>query len=305
MLTPLRYVLISPARNEAAFIELTIKSVVAQTVRPLKWIIVSDGSTDGTDEIVDKYVAQHAWIELVKKRVNGERNFASKVEAFNAAYARTRDLDYEVIGNLDADISFDDVNYFKFLMARLAENPRLGVCGTVYEEGEVTYPHRFASVEDVFGACQIFRRECFEAIGGYRAVKTGGIDLIALLRARAEGWQTRTFTEKRCRHHRLGGSGQHANTFERLLHLGRKDYLHGSHPLFEVFRCIYQMRANPYLVGGLLMFAGYFCAALQGIERTIPEDLVRIRQADQILRLKRVLSGNPWWGPNGKGSLAR
>src|ERR1017187_8213090 len=109
------YVLITPARNEAQFIELTIKSVVSQTVRPLKWVIVSDGSTDGTDDIVSKYAAEYPWIELVRMPERRERHFAGKVGAFNAGYAKVKHLDYEVMGNLDGDISFDD-DYFRFLL---------------------------------------------------------------------------------------------------------------------------------------------------------------------------------------------
>src|SRR5882672_5997533 len=100
------YVLITPARNEAEFIELTLKSVVAQTVRPLKWVIVSDGSTDGTDEIVQEYVSRHPWIELVRMRERKERHFAGKVDAFNAGLAKVTHLSYDVIGNLDGDVSF-------------------------------------------------------------------------------------------------------------------------------------------------------------------------------------------------------
>src|SRR2546429_3951207 len=98
-----KYVLITPARNEAQFIELTIRSVVAQTVRPLKWIIVSDGSTDGTDNIVSKYAAEHPWIELVRVPERRERHFAGKVLAFNAGYAKLRKLNYDAIGSLDGD----------------------------------------------------------------------------------------------------------------------------------------------------------------------------------------------------------
>src|SRR5271166_3066755 len=125
------YVLITPARNESQFIELTIKSVVSQTVRPIKWVIVSDGSTDGTDDIVKKYAADHPWIELVRMPERRERHFAGKVHAFNAGYAKVRDLDYDVIGNLDADITFDE-GYFDFLLREFAASPRLGVAGTPF-----------------------------------------------------------------------------------------------------------------------------------------------------------------------------
>src|SRR6266542_2192906 len=105
------YVLITPAWNEAEFIEGTLKSMVGQTVLPVKWVIVSDGSTDGTDDIVKKYTAVYEWIELVRMPERAERHFAGKVNAFNAGYARVRDLKYDVIGSLDADISFEE-NYF-------------------------------------------------------------------------------------------------------------------------------------------------------------------------------------------------
>src|ERR1700741_3040638 len=109
------YILITPARNEAEFIELTIKSVVGQTVLPLKWIIVSDGSTDGTDDIVRRYMAEHPWIELLRMPERLERHFAGKVLAFNAGYERARSLPFDAVGSLDGDISFD-AKYFAFLL---------------------------------------------------------------------------------------------------------------------------------------------------------------------------------------------
>src|SRR5437773_10437172 len=134
----LRYVLITPARNESAFIEETIRSVVSQTVLPLRWVIVSDGSTDGTDDIVHKYALKHPWIELVRTPERKERHFAGKVYAFNAGYERVRGLEYEVIGSLDADITFDE-QYLSFLVKKFAEYPRLGVAGTPFREGDQQY----------------------------------------------------------------------------------------------------------------------------------------------------------------------
>ena len=283
------YVLITPARNEAKFIELTIQSVIRQTIRPLKWVIVSDGSTDGTDDVVLKYAAEHAWIELVRKPARKERHFAAKVDAFNLGYARVKGLQYDVIGNLDADVSFEDSEYFEFLMSKFAENPGLGVCGTAYVEENVTYPLQFTSIEDVFGACQMFRRECFEAIGGYLAIRSGGIDLIAFLSARAKVWQTRTFTEKICVHYRKVGSAHYAGTINRLVQTGQKDYLLGCHPGWEILRSVYLMKNRPYVVGGLLTLAGYLWAWARRVERTIPEELVDLRQKDQMQRLRGIL----------------
>lgn len=194
------YVLITPARNEAQFIELTLKSVVSQTVRPLRWIIVSDGSTDGTDEIVNRYAADNPWIELLRMPERRERHFAGKVHAFNAGYARLKDLPYGFIGSIDADISFDQ-DYFSFLLGKLAEDSDLGLVGTPFKDDSM-YDYRFVSIEHVSGACQLFRRECFEEIGGYVPMKSGGIDHVAVITARMKGWKTRTFTDKICLHHR-------------------------------------------------------------------------------------------------------
>src|SRR5438034_7593249 len=128
-----KYVLITPARNEAQFIELTIRSVVAQTVRPLKWVIVSDGSTDGTDEIVKSYARDYPWIELVQMPARRERHFAGKAHAFNAGRARLESLDYDAIGSLDADLSFDK-QYFSYLLDKLREHASLGLVGTPFKD---------------------------------------------------------------------------------------------------------------------------------------------------------------------------
>jgi poly-beta-1,6-N-acetyl-D-glucosamine synthase len=283
------YVLITPARNEAKFIDSIIQSMIRQTLRPEKWVIVSDGSSDGTDEVVSRYACQHDWIELVRKPPRKERHFAGKVAAFNAGYERVKHLGFSVVGNLDADVTFEDEDYFHFVMSRFAQNPRLGVCGTAYREGDVTYPFRFTSIEDVSGACQLFRRECFEAIGGYRPVRHGGIDVIAVFSAQAGGWQTRTFTEKMFVHHRTVGSAHSGGACRRSLHDGQKDYILGSHPAWECLRGLYLMKNKPYIIGGVLSLAGYFWAMLRRTERAIPEDLMQIRRSGQMQRLRGVL----------------
>jgi len=190
------YIVITPARNEAQFIELTIQSMVMQTVPPIKWIIVSDGSTDGTDDIVRKYAKDYPWIELGRTPERRQRHFAGKVHAFDTGYSRVMDLQYEVIASLDADISFDG-DYFSFLLRKLAEDPSLVLVGTPFKEGSnAIYDYRFVNIEHVSGACQVFRRKCFEEIGGYVPVKSGCIDHIAVVSARMKGWKTRTFTDK-------------------------------------------------------------------------------------------------------------
>lgn len=287
----LRYVAITPARNEADFIELTIQSMIKQTVLPLKWVIVSDGSTDATDEIVSRYAAQHPWIELVRTPERRERHFAGKVRAFNAGYEKVQGLPYEVIVSLDGDISFD-AEYFAFLLQKLEEDLSLGLVGTPFQErtGEV-YDYRFVSIEHVSGACQVFRRECFEAVGGYVPLKGGCIDHVAVISARMKGWKTRTYTDKVCLHHRGMGSAQQGILKARFKN-GGKDYTVGNHPLWEVARTFRQMTQKPYILGGLMLACGYVWSTVRRVPRPVPAELVAFHRREQLDRLKRFFGGN-------------
>jgi poly-beta-1,6-N-acetyl-D-glucosamine synthase len=282
------YVLITPARNEASFIEETINSVIAQNLRPLKWIIVSDGSTDGTDDIVKKYAAEHPWIELLRTPERQERNFAGKVIAFNAGYDRVRHLPYRYLACMDADISFEP-DYFAYLLDKACSDSSLGIVGTAFREDKMSYDYRFVSIEHVSGPCQLFRRDCFEDIGGYLPVRGGGVDHIAVLTARMRGWKTRCFTEK-LYHHRDMGSVKYGPLGYKF-YVGKQDYALGSHPLWEVFRVAYQMTKTPRIVGGMMIAAGYVFAALTLAKRPIPKELVRFRRGEQMVRLKQRLFG--------------
>lgn len=283
------YVLITPARNEAQFIELTIQSVLKQTVRPLKWVIVDDGSTDGTGDIVKKYTHDQPWIEFVELSRGGDRNFSGKVRAFNAGYDRLRELNYDVIGNLDGDVCFDE-DYFQFLLERFADNPRLGVAGTPFREGSFQYDYRFTSIEHVSGPCQLFRRECFEQIGGYIPREIGGVDLVAVLTARMKGWQTRTFLEKPYIHQRQMGTATRRALIVPF-RVGQADYVLGSHPVWEFCRCLYQSARRPILVKGTLCFAGYVWAMVNGHQKQVPDELVQFRRKEQMQRLGRFIAG--------------
>ena len=273
----LRYALITPARNEADLIEGTLRAVISQTVRPTRWVVVSDGSTDGTDDLVRKYAAQHDWIELLRMPERRDRQFAAKAHAFNAGYARLENVDFDIVGNLDADITFPP-DYFEFLLAKFEAEPRLGVAGTPFIEDfdrpdHHTYAHSAANLNHVSGACQMFRRECFEQVGGYVPVRGGAIDWIAVTTARMKGWQTRTFVEKVCFHHRkLGtGTGNH-NPLRMRFHYGQKAYYVGGHPLWELTRGLFAMRQRPLILGGLYFVAGYAWAAIRRMPRVVSPD---------------------------------
>lgn len=281
------YVLITPARNEAALIALTLESMVRQTWRPLRWVVVSDGSSDGTDEIVQRYAERHPWIVLVRRPERSERHFAGKARAVMAGFETVRDLPYDIVGNLDADISIDD-DHFEFLMRQFIGRPRLGVAGAPFCEGATQYDYRYTDIQHVSGACQMFRRACFEEIGGYQPMKGGGIDWLAVTTARMRGWQTRTFTERVCRHHRAIGSAEHHPLHARW-RVGRKDYVLGGHPLWQLVRSCYQMTKRPYLIGGACVWAGYAWAALTRAPRNVDAELMRFHRAEQMQRLRQAV----------------
>jgi poly-beta-1,6-N-acetyl-D-glucosamine synthase len=287
----LKYVLISPARNEEQFIDLTLRSMIAQTHLPLKWVIVSDGSTDRTDAIVRFYAEQHPWIELLRMPERAERHFAGKVYAFNAGYDRVRSLDFDVVGNLDADTSFGP-DHFEFLLCKMGEHAELGVAGAPFREDGFQYDYRFSSIENVWGGCQLFRRQCYEAIGGYMPLKGGCIDHVAVISARYHGWKTRTFPDRVCMHHRKMGTAQQGNLSARF-RLGAKDHSVGNHPLWEASRTVYQMARRPYVLGGLALGAGYAWAALRRADVPLSKDLVRFVRREQMQRLKRFVAGKP------------
>jgi len=283
----LKYVLITPAHNEDAYIEKTLQSVISQTVLPLKWVIVSDGSTDHTDELVQKYAKNRDWIELVRLPERKERHFAAKVNAFNAGYERVKDLNYEVIGNVDADISFEK-DFFEYLVGQFEKNPELGCAGTDYIEGDFhSFKDSYINVHHVNGQCQLFRRRCFEDIGGYVPNKGGGIDWIAVTTARMKGWMTYSFSEKTFIHHRAMGTAGSSVLGSRY-HYGKKDYFLGNHPLWEIFRGSFQLTKKPYILGGLCTLAGYFGAWVRKSDRPISKELTEFHRTEQLNRLRLI-----------------
>jgi glycosyltransferase involved in cell wall biosynthesis len=164
---------------------------------PSKWVIVNDGSTDGTATIIDRYAAIADWIERLDMPTHRDRNFAAKAYCFNAAWHAVNGLRYHVIGNLDADITFEP-DYLEFLLTKFEAIRDLGVAGTPFLQhgGYDSSRDSFEGENHVAGGCQLFRRRCFEELGGYVPAKRGGVDWIAVTTARMKGWKTRSFREE-------------------------------------------------------------------------------------------------------------
>lgn len=285
----MKYALITPARNEEAVIEQTLQSVAAQTHRPERWVVVDDGSTDRTAEIVARYAAEHPWIKLVQRPPRTNRSFAGKAHAVNSAFEHLKDVDFGVVGNLDADVSFEPA-YMAFLMEKFDAEPRLGVAGTPFtQEGYDSARDSFEGENYVAGPCQLFRYTCFQEIGGYVPNHAGGVDWIAVMTARMKGWQVRAFPEKRFHHHRAMGTAERS-AFSAAFSYGEKDYYLGGSPVWELFRVTFRMLKKPFILGGLGLGLGYGWAAVRRIKRPVSDELMRFHRQDQMKKLRAIFA---------------
>jgi glycosyltransferase involved in cell wall biosynthesis len=284
----MKYVLITPARNESAFIKTTMDSVCAQTVLPERWVIVDDGSTDGMAEIVEGYTKRYPWIELVRRPQRQERHFAGKVHAFNAGFERVKGLNFEVVGNLDGDVSFPP-DYMEFLLGKFSADNRLGVAGTPFTQdgGYDSTVNSFEGDQYVAGPCQLFRAKCWQEIGGYVPNPGGGVDWIAVTTARMKGWTVKSFDEKRFHHHRSMGTAEKGMTSACFTY-GYRAYCLGWSPLWQLVRSAYRMTKKPILSGGSALLFGYGWAALRRANRPVSDELIRFHRAEQNQRLKSI-----------------
>lgn len=150
------------------------------------------------------------------------------------------------------------------------------------------YDYRIVSREHVSGACQVFRRSCFETIGGYVPIRGGSIDHVAVITARMKGWRTLTFTEKYCIHHRRIGMANHGLMAAKF-RLGLKDYAIGNHPVWELCRVARQMMIPPRCIGGLALAAGYLWSVARHPKRPVSHELIAFHRHEQMQRLRSFL----------------
>ena len=268
------YLLISPCRDEADYMRKTLDSVVAQSVTPAKWVIVDDGSTDATPEILAEYAARHDWIEVVRKPDRGGRAVGPGViEAFYFGAERVDLGAYDYSCKLDLDLDLPP-RYFEILIERMEANPRIGTCsGKPYvRQGDRLVSERRGDEMSV-GMTKFYRRECFDDIGGY--VREVMWDAIDCHKARQNGWIAVSWDEPdlRFEHLRPMGSSQTSIYTGRRRH-GFGQYFMGSDPLFYFATCVFRMAEPPYVLGGLAMAQGYVAAWLRG-ERQLDDPELR------------------------------
>lgn len=279
------YVLFTPACNEARHIEKLIHSILAQTLRPMRWIIVCNNCTDDTEQIARRYAKQYPFIEVIAFSPFADRNFSAKVQATQLATRLLKKENHAFIGNLDGDISFDD-DYFETLIERFHASPRLGIAGgTIYERKHGRFRPRFGNTErSVPGAVQLFRRECYEQIGGYQPLRYGGIDTVAEGMAKQRGWQIHSFQSLPVLHYRLTGRAG-LSLFQFRVREGIKEYALGTHLLFFVFKCLWRIHQWPWAIGSLLRIIGYLTGAIRQVERPLPASYLQYQRSRQLRRL--------------------
>lgn len=287
-----KYVLITAARNEEKYIELPLRSVLSQTILPEKWVIVSDGSIDGTDEIIKRYQMLHpSVIKYVRRESsNIKADFSSKVYALHLGYESMTDCDYDYIGHLDADISLDE-DYYEKLLGIFCTRKTLGLAGGfLYEpDGNGFSPHDYNNIHSIIGAVQLFRRGCYEAIGAFLPLKYGGEDWYAEIRARMLGWEVQAFPEYKVYHHKVSRSVR--GVFQEKKREGLMDYSLGSHPVFEMLKCLSRMRQKPYITAGFVRWLGFLLGYMKRSKRQVTDDFVKYLRREQTKRITDFKDG--------------
>jgi glycosyltransferase involved in cell wall biosynthesis len=282
-----RYVLITSAKNEEKLIANTIESVISQTLAPTLWIIVNDGSTDGTENIIRTYLERYEYIKLMNRDNSTKRDFASKVFALNLAIESIKNLEYDFIGILDADITFAP-NYYENMLHEFDKDPKLGLAGGDFFD--IIGSQKFKvikSANSVRGGIQLFRKECFDQIGEFTPLRYGGEDVIMEVLARKNGWKVQSFDYQMLEHHRLTGTGGWG-IFEAKFREGVLAYTMGYHPLFQVIKSIHRQKERPYIISGILHFVGFVYAYLKREKRPVSDEFMLFLRNEQISRIKKL-----------------
>ena len=281
------YVLMTAAHNEEATIEGTIRSVTQQTILPKRWVIVSDNSSDRTDDIIQKYAEKCDFIRYLRITRPPGRNFGSKVLALQQGSKLYADVAPNFIGNVDADVTLEPT-YFQDLLAHFRQRPRLGLAGGFFfeaEDGEFK-SRKGNKTYSVTHAAQLVRRECYEAIGGYAVLEYGGEDWHAETSARMRGWEIEAFPALKIFHHRRTGTAGSLVRYK--FRQGRMDYALGSDPAFEFFKCLVRVPDKPFLIGGFARLSGFAWSLIRQDRRPVTDEFVDFMRSDQRARLASV-----------------
>jgi glycosyltransferase involved in cell wall biosynthesis len=279
---PIKYVIVSPVRDEEEFLTKTLQSIIRQTILPAEWIIVDDGSHDSTGQIIDEYAERYPWIVAVHRADRGRRLAGTGVmETFYSGYGRLQCKDWEFIVKLDGDVGLEP-DYFESCFTRFREDPKLGMCGgvmfAVRNGGLKLEEHPMFQVR---GPIKLYRRSCWEGIGGL--IKSPGWDTVDEVHANMLGWHTRSFADLKVIHYRPTGAA--AGAWRDNVKNGRADYVSGYHPLFIAVKCCRRLFQKPYVLKSLAHAHGYLSGYISRFPRVPNKALIRYVRRQQIRRL--------------------
>lgn len=282
-------ILLTAAKNEEQYIGIAIESVLRQSIKPLAWFIMDDGSTDQTAKIVQQYITEHSFIRLYSTQNNGKRSFGSKDKAINAAYELARHLDFNYVGIQDADIAPKEDTYYERIINKFENNEKVGIVGGyIYERYRDTWGCRTGNSPDsVAGGIQLFRRTCYEEIGGYTPLHHGGEDWLAQLDAKIAGWQVLALPELPVYHYRPTSSSD--GRWRGLFRQGMMDASFGSHPVFELLKCLRRIPENPILIASIIRFCGYVWWTISGRKPLLHPEKVAYLRKEQLTKMRT------WW----------
>ena len=276
------YVIITPVRDEEEYIERTIHAVLLQTIKPIEWVIVNDGSTDNTGRIIDEYAGQYQWIHAIHRQNRGFRKAGGGViETFYDGYNALNCKNWRFIVKLDGDLSFS-ADYFEKCFASFVNNPKLGIGGgTVYHNINGMQKPEKQPLFHVRGATKIYRKECWENISGL--IKAPGWDTLDEVKANMLGWETKSFSELKVIHHRYTGEAD--CTWRNLRKNGMANYISGYHPLFMLLKCLKRVFYKPYFIGSIVLFYGFISGYINSIPQVDDRLLINYLRQQQLRKL--------------------
>lgn len=283
------FVLITTAKDEEQFLVPLIESILNQTRRPAKWVIVDDGSKDGSREIIERFAKLHDFIlPMYSSQQGGARSFGSKAIAFSKAYEGLKHVQHDFVGTLDADVTLPP-RYYEIVLERMRRNYQLGAAaGALYDKYRGGFKRLISSPSFPAGPVVFFRRECWEQIGGYQSVTVGGVDSISVQKARYYGWETREFDDFHALHHKPTGA-KAGSGMRRCYRDGQTEYYIGTHPLFAIMKAVRRIGEKPYLIGSICRLIGFFQLWLKGARRDVSKELVDFLAKEQMGRLWKFI----------------
>ncbi|MGW8160323.1 MAG: glycosyltransferase [Desulfoprunum sp.] len=278
----IKYVVVTPVRDEVEYLEKTIFSMVSQTIQPLQWWIVDDGSSDGTKEIIQKYAKSYDWINAVYRADRGYRKSGGGViEAFYDAYNQITVKEFDFIVKLDGDLSFQE-DYFEICFDYFLKDSALGIGGgTVYSSVNGKLVTEKDPIFHVRGATKIYKEKCWEEIGGL--IKAPGWDTLDEIKANMLGYKTRRFNDLKLIQHKPTGSAD--GIWRNWYKNGMANYITGYHPLFMLGKCSKRMFEKPYFIMSFALLSGFFGGYLGKIPQVADKKLIKYLRKEQMKKM--------------------